>query len=147
MTNRVLLDSSGLKVSKPGVNVLTASASQLNFNSEWSQVGLYRRGTYTIDWPISASGIFINLGKTFTTPPIVIFEIKDGSVYRTIGGPSGFYYQVLSGGGDGTGYHWLLARVTTTQIRIDGNWNKYGVSGEPEPPHYVIRYSICEYNL
>ena len=151
MTNRVLLNSSGLKISKPGVNVIGASIADLNFNSDYSQMGLYRQGTYNWNWSTTPNPLLINLGKTFPTPPLVTFACTNaqytyGSPY---GGPSGFwfeYYEDNLGDGSDYRYWWLLGRVTTTQIAVDWAWEKF-VPGDPTPPAPVIHYSIWDYNL
>ena len=60
MANRVLLDQNGLRISKPGQNVLTASADDLMFDSVSKMVqvvasgiatGVSNNSTRTISWP------------------------------------------------------------------------------------------------
>lgn len=89
MANRVLLSPSGLKISNPGVDVLSATASQLMFNSDWSQLKLLQRIAVTVpsDYsqqtplpPIGSGRSWTspnyNYSKAFGTPPLVLFSVK-----------------------------------------------------------------------
>lgn len=68
MSNRVLLNSDGLKISQSGVDVLSASDGQLVFNSNWSQLAIYMRGTLTVP---DNGNVTINYGRTFVNMPLV----------------------------------------------------------------------------
>lgn len=76
MSNRVLLNTSGLKVSRPGVNVLTAGNADLNFNSDWSGVNLLISGQVRVE---NGGTQIIYFGKTFDQPPVCrIPYLQDG---------------------------------------------------------------------
>lgn len=73
MTNRVLLDVNGLKVSQPGVDVLTAPNWGLHFSSDWSAVSELITGEVYLP-PNAATNVWF--GKSFTNGlPLV-------SIYR-----------------------------------------------------------------
>lgn len=76
MSNRILLDNGGLKISKPGIDVLTATDDELVFNSDWSQLAIYMRGTLTV--PDNGSTT-ISYGKTFVNMPLVCLLRTDNT--------------------------------------------------------------------
>ncbi|QPC87425.1 hypothetical protein GA830_12230 [Mesorhizobium sp. NBSH29] len=45
MTNRIIMNSSGVKLSRPGIDVLSASDINLLFNSNYMSIGLFQAGT------------------------------------------------------------------------------------------------------
>lgn len=66
MANRVLIDANNFKVSKPGVNVLTANNSQLLIRNDATSLGSMQTGTVT---PIIYdSFIAYNLSRNFLLP-------------------------------------------------------------------------------
>lgn len=71
MANRVLLNSSGLKVSRAGVNVLTASNLQLLFDSNWSQITPFIRSQWSIP---GNSNQFFAFGRSFVNLPMVVIS-------------------------------------------------------------------------
>ncbi|QIG76838.1 hypothetical protein EVC30_009 [Rhizobium phage RHph_Y1_11] len=80
MANRLLLDTTGLKISKPGIDVLTAAAGNLQFSSDWKQLRVYGRGSFTVPNPIgytpkalggwNSVTFTVSLGKTFSGIPV-----------------------------------------------------------------------------
>lgn len=145
MANRVVLDETGLKVSKPGANVLTAGASGLQFSSDWSALGFYRRGEMDCNWNETDYRNF-SLGKTFPTPPMVQFHrVLSSSRVELLSAMNSFYWVVddsytdINGNFRG-GYHMVEGTVTTSQIRIK-SWRK----GDYEP--FRLRYTIFDYGL
>lgn len=69
MANRILLDENGLKISKPGVDVLTAGLAGLQFTSVGTHVPRFTTGTLSA---ATGSGDTPFLfGKTFPAAPIV----------------------------------------------------------------------------
>ncbi|MBN8241859.1 hypothetical protein JF546_02400 [Nitratireductor aquimarinus] len=80
MPDRVLLDDAGLRVSKPGYDVKTATEGQLLFNSRWSAMKRLLFGQFDIavpgpgDFPTNHTVMY---GKTFTYRPLV-FSIVHG---------------------------------------------------------------------
>jgi len=93
MTNRVLIDSNNFKVSKPGVNVLTATAPKdfLLFNN-YSTLGAYQTGTVTFN-PIYP---FYKQSYPLSNPtgyvPLVLVQQLNGSFSM-----GGGYYENISG--------------------------------------------------
>lgn len=72
MANRVALDANGLRVSRPGFNVLTTGDANLIFNSNWSQLSLLARGTVVT----SGNSGSILYGKTYVNVPLLIFHLN-----------------------------------------------------------------------
>lgn len=80
MSDRVLMDSSGLKVSKPGTDVKTANEAGLIFNSQWAAMSRLLFGS--VDVPVPGPSDFptnrtVLYGKSFTYRPLV-FTIVHG---------------------------------------------------------------------
>lgn len=92
MANRILLDENGLKISKPGVNVLTAGLAGLQFTSVGTHVPRFTTGTLT---RAQGGDATFNFGKTFPSAPIVTWYASNlgfGGV-----GPAWFYDEPTSG--------------------------------------------------
>ena len=68
MTNRVVIDASGLRVSRAGFDVLTASKVQLLFSSEWHNQKLWTKGS-VFTAPLETK--VVNYGKTFAVLPMI----------------------------------------------------------------------------
>ena len=93
MTNRVLLNNAGLKVSAAGVNVLTAGIADLLFSSDYAQLGLYATGQFTVGFSdVNSPQTKVTFGKTFRKPPMVIFYAVSGAQRFYLGGPQGYSY-------------------------------------------------------
>jgi len=151
MTNRILLNAGGLKISNPGADVLTAAGRFLHFSSDWSQLGQYAQGSATTSWAVSGEvGTWtqsIGLGKTFASPPQVFFE-RDlgGGKFCPLGGASGFTYSVTDTSLGGTPrYFWVIAEVTTSQIILTARYDKR-TSGWTQP-QFTTRYTVFQYNI
>lgn len=72
MTNRVSIDATGIKVSKPGFDVLTATKSQLIFDSADGNGKVLAHGSATLTkGPGWHSKSF---PKAFTTRPMVFYQ-------------------------------------------------------------------------
>jgi hypothetical protein len=145
MTNRVVLDENGLRISKPGVNVLKAGTSGLQFSSDWSALAFYRRGEIDCNWNEPGYRNFA-LGKTFPKPPMVQFHrVISASEVELMSAMNSFFwayednYQDLNGN---TVYnnHYVSTIVTTTQIRILS-------SRQGNNPTFRLRYTIFDYGL
>lgn len=78
MANRVLLDPNGMKVSRPGVDVLTAGDADLLFSSDFSQTPVHMKGIVTFS---SSSIRTLNFGRTFLNMPMVTFLVSYSSFY------------------------------------------------------------------
>lgn len=129
MANRILLDKSGLRVSKPGVNVLTAEQRDLIFDSSWSQITPYMKGTVPLS--TGSSGVTVLFGKTFTNRPLCILR------------PTSTNYQYINDwfllGGDGGG-NWMMtqrARLLSDRLIIYRH-----AGGEPS-----VNYIIWDFDL
>ncbi|WP_295808879.1 hypothetical protein [uncultured Nitratireductor sp.] len=87
MVDRVLLHSAGLKVSKPGVDVKTASEAGLIFNSEWSAMSRLIFGSFSVN-PNSANTRTILYGKSFTYRPLVFTVVHPYAASGDLFGPA-----------------------------------------------------------
>ena len=151
MTQRVLSNSQGLRVSQPGVSVLSASLGQLQFNSDWSALALHQSGDIALAWTTSNelgwSINFIPFGKTFASPPSVwFFQVEGSGALVPIGSAFGFklHLQDTSLSNQPRDFY-VNASVGTTGIDLRGSYNKQ-TSGWPQP-QMTIRYFVFEYNL
>lgn len=88
MANRVLVSPDGLKISRPGRDVLTADARGLLFSSEYSTPPAYLTGATWVgrgDWVYNAELYYwsfsrtIYYGRGFANPPLVsgMFNNRD----------------------------------------------------------------------
>jgi hypothetical protein len=103
MTNRVLLDNTGLKVSKPGVDVLTAALSDLVFRSDDGGMPVFLKPTILLPTAYGTIGT-LSYGKTFSYTPhsMLLHTYDDPSVatYATVVSditPWGGYIEGLTG--------------------------------------------------
>lgn len=74
MTNRLVLDQDGLRISPPGVDVLAQSSGEYNFTAGMSGVKPYVTGSFNLAHTVSVN---IYYGKTFSFKPLVMFRIGD----------------------------------------------------------------------
>jgi hypothetical protein len=151
MANRVLLNALGLRVTKPGANVLTAGNADLLFSSDWSQVGHHLSGSKTISWtPVPGSpqqatwSDSVGFGKTFASVPLVVFTLDFGTTKRlAVGDTSGFTFSIQDSGF--TRFVMIAAHVTTTGIDFWARYNKQ--TNDWTQPNGAVRYSIMSFNL
>ncbi len=149
MTNRVLLDANGLRVSRATKDVISAGIGDLKFNSDWSQLGVFATGSKAPSWSIisSTEGYWHDtsaFGRTFATAPLVFFDLDaGGGVYVPVGDASGFTYHQEYG--VGTNYWWVVAQVSTTGLTFNARYNK-PTSGWTRPS-FTIKWSAMYYNL
>jgi hypothetical protein len=146
MVNRVLLNTSGLKVSKPGADVLSAGPGDLLFSSDWSALGLFTQGSISASWSTNLeTGWWVQsvpFGKTFATPPAVFFEIDvGGNVMVPMGDTSGFI--VAFQGNPADRFMWVATQVTTTGINFIARYFKDGWA----QPALTVRYTVLFYDL
>lgn len=73
MANRLLLSKDGVKISLPGVDVLTAGSSNLQFSSDWAQLKIFMRGSISF----GTGTTDVPFGKTFTNRPLGFFTYGD----------------------------------------------------------------------
>lgn len=82
MANRVLIDSSGFKVSRPGVNALTMpySGQEVSFNSDW---GTSSRIVIQGQQSVSTGNTTVNFGTTLNhIPTVLVMGRAAGNWYR-----------------------------------------------------------------
>lgn len=77
MTNRVLLNDSGLKISAPGFDVLTAGLNTMAFDSRFPMPKVYTTGAVgiTLSNVFFASTGLVSYGKTFSRVPTVFYHV------------------------------------------------------------------------
>lgn len=151
MVNRVLLNSSGLKVSKPGTDVLTATPAGLQFSSDWAALGRYTSGSLGVSFSDVGGERgrydgFISFGKTFPTTPLVWFYLNSPSGgLSPMGNASGFTLFGSDGSVSPPRTFGVVAVVGTTGITVTGYYDKR-TSGWPVPS-VSFTYHVFEYNL
>jgi hypothetical protein len=142
MTNRILLNSSGLKISKSGVNVLTAGNADLLFTSDYSHLAFYATGTFTIaagDSHLTVPYDRVTFGKTFASPPYCMFFYRNGSD-RYLVGAGGCFLEISPGGG-GTARRRVLTKVTTTKIQT----YVFNAAGTGTLPAVTLEYHVMDF--
>lgn len=80
MTERILIEPSIFKVSKPGISVLTATLDQLQFTGDQGTPPKFIKASVAgnAGGP-GADTKTINYGKTFTLPPFVLGYLTGGT--------------------------------------------------------------------
>lgn len=147
MVNRVLLDT-GLKVSQPGVDVLSANPLQLLFNSDWSGLGVVQSGTWTAPWPGGSTmdvGGFINFTKTFSSIPFCAFFLVRGGYMSPLGYGNGFFTSVRNSDSGTQSRSALLAQVSTTGIQFRAMLYRVSNPGLVNVD-YTVRYFVFDRN-
>ena len=127
MVARTLLDANQLRCSKPGYDVLTATPSQLNFDSTSQAMGVYMSGTVNPSGPIS-SITFPSLGFV----PFVMVQAYDSSTglwlaQYFIDDLGGIIYNAQAG---------IKFSVSMTSIAVN-----YLMNSSPRYWHYTIFYT------
>lgn len=150
MTRRVLLNSAGLRVSQPGVDVLSAGYNQLQFTSDFSALSLFTQGSHSISWSSGGNSAdhvaFIPFGKTFASPPLVWFFQDAGSYFIPLGNAYGLAYNIRDTSLPGQPRDFYVsATVLTNGIDLRAYYNKQ-TAGWPQP-NMTIAYYVFEYNL
>lgn len=131
MVNRVLLDVGGLDVSKPGVDVLTATKQNLHFTSEFSHVREVVSGITRVTY--GAAAITIPFGITFARLPYmdIWYKAQTGSAF----GLYAYTTNVAEFGG------LYLAYLTTSNLQL--KWTSYPQSGIT---YWDIAYRVWGYS-
>jgi hypothetical protein len=149
MTRRMVFDSSGFKVSKPGYDVLTAGPANLQFSSDFGQLAHFQTGELDCNWNESPFRTY-SFAKTFPSPPIVHLQQVNASNDVWEAGAAGHLYwefrQTYTDLGGTTYYplHVVNAYVTASAIMIQ---SLYTDSPAIHPPLYRLRYTVMDYNL
>jgi len=88
MANRVLIDSNGIKVSKPGQNVLTATNQNLIFDSSKVRTGQIYAGGTNLNLGDSSSNFLTTSSKANLgyIPLVAISEKNNGDLDPNLGG-------------------------------------------------------------
>lgn len=140
MTNRVLLNDSGLKISKPGIDVLSASHNDLQFDSTKSQIGYKQSGTFTTDLSTSFDRL-VTFSPAFDEIPIVCFyHVMSGE--RWLLGYSPIYFRRKASNGD-------RYRETMIVTRTNGIYCRSIAAGTTgtAPASVTIAYEVLEYRM
>lgn len=154
MANRVVLDQQGLKVSRPGVNVLTASDQQLLFTSDHSCFGVVERGDHAVIWNATGSSgsynQFVSFSNPFASVPIMKFDLVQGASTRTMDLGRQVYMsrnvrQVISGGFGSLAYYDFWTEVSTTGVRFRGTYTRN--SSAYIIPNFTVRWTAFSYNV
>jgi hypothetical protein len=154
-TNRIILGKQndgtyGLRVSQAGIDVGTATNSQLIFNSDQNifKIALSGTATLTVPNPVPAS-------TTYTTtiahglgivPASLCFVNLPSSVAVTLPGQNTPlpYYNVANGGGTTTITSFMiLTRVDSTNLYIDWKSN-YAVGLADVDGDYIFKYYLLQ---
>jgi hypothetical protein len=126
MVNRVLFDANVLKISKPGVNVLTANPWDLQFNSDASGMDKYISGSASI--PSGNGDFFINYGTTFAKFPLVFLRLRmrvktnfTGSEYKDVMATGAGYAEIFWSipFDEGSSDDYILAAAQKNRIAIE----------------------------
>lgn len=150
MANRVLLNSSALRVSQAGANVLTASPAQLLFSSDWSAMTLAQVGTYTVSsWSgsgdLRAHNGSITLSKTYPSPPAVAFYLINSGSYSPVGFGSGCFFGWLRNAGSGDCSALCHFQVGNSSITVAAMYDKQATPSLAVPS-WAVRYFVFDFN-
>ena len=151
MTRRVLLNSSGLKVSKPGVDVVTTGPGGLQFSSDFSQMTLQTSGEIDCNWNSNSYSAY-GFGKTYATPPLVhMQQVISASEMGELSATGFFYWEwrynwTDLGGASHTAYHVVNTYVTASAIMIQSLYHSTRPSQVTAPP-FRLRYTVLDYNV
>lgn len=149
MVARVVVNQNGMKVSKPGLDVLTAGAANLQFSSDWSAMGVIQSGVHTINsWGgNSATDIrTIAFNKTFASPPFCAFFLESPSYLTPLGFGNGFSIAVSRQQITNDAIAQLVAQVSTSGILVSAMFNKNNNTGVVVPS-FVMRYFVFDNNM
>ena len=98
MANRVLIDSNGIKVSKPGQNVLTATNQNLIFDSSKVRTGQIYAGGTNLNLGDSSSNFLTTSSKANLgyIPLVCISEKNNGDLDPNLGGSEELWISNIS---------------------------------------------------
>lgn len=151
MVQRVLLNATGLKVSKPGVNVLSASAQNLQFSSDFSQLAHFQTGELDCNWSELPFRTY-SFAKVFPSPPLVCLQkVNTATDVWDAGSCGSLDWFVRREWTDLNGdyqeaEHSVNVYVTASAIMIQS----INFSTRPDqytPPLFRLRYTVMDYNL
>lgn len=145
MVDRVLLDASGLKVSKPGIDVKTASEVGLIFNSEWSAMSRLIFGSFTVN-PNVGNTRTIMYGKIFTYRPLVFTVVHPYGASGDLLGPARQHIGTA-------GYFVFLNPTPANRYVVDVRNDRFVFQNNPSmtedawTANAIIRYAIWDHGL
>lgn len=146
MANRILINSSGMKISDVGVNVLSADPGQMIFNSDFGGLTVGSRGSYYVG---GFGNHYITLPRAFGTNALILAEASGqmlGGV-RTVGQTKRNYF----GGIGSESSFWRLALVDAytlmcrhTDYPNSGAWppGTFAPAGPAFP--YYLNYAVLD---
>lgn len=158
MTVRLILDNTGLRVSKLGFDVNSATPAELTVDTRVSKMmsiilqGSVALSAFTVDSNTTSGGVHtiqshytVSFGQTFAAPPICLLTMQDplqsGTCVNQAYANSNV--QVYYGGGSfnyGTGgAAFVYYTVTTSSLTIYWYWE--AITYSPPTPAFV-NYSI-----
>lgn len=149
MVRRVSLDTEGLKLSKPGWDVVTAPKAQLQFSSDFSSLSVFTQGGFGLPWStagfIGWCSYFIPFSKTLASPPIVLFYMVKGGFWVPVGSFYGITYNVNDFSlPQKTRSFIVVAEVRNNGIQVNAFYNKQDAGWpQPNPSFY---YYVMDYN-
>lgn len=151
MTRRMVFDSSGFKVSKPGHDVLTAGPGNLQFSSDFGQLAHFQTVEMDCNWNENPFRTY-NFAKTFPSPPIVHMQkVNSASEMGELSATGNFFWEwrynwTDLGGTSHTAYHIVVAYVTNSAAMIQSLYHSTRPSQVTAPP-FRLRYTVMDYNL
>lgn len=152
MVNRILLNSSGLKISNPGVDVITAQPASLLFSSDWSALTVAQQGTYILNsWSGGANSAehtgFIPFNRTYPSPPMVLVYLVRGGSHIPISNGRGAYFGGARSAGsfqyDSYAVSWTAG---TTGIGVRAYYYKEHTPSLSRPD-MVLKYFILDFAI
>lgn len=134
MTNRVVLNSDGLFISRSGKNVLTLTdPRQFVFTTDWRPASVLVSGSVSLSIPASGSAntSYINFGKTFSVFPNILWFLIDSNGYRS---------PLLMARPDGSDF------AIYGYIRVESQLNRFRFRGinAPSTKTYTMKYYVLE---
>lgn len=127
MVQRVVLGNlpgggAGLRVSRPGVNVLTPSLdpSQLSFDTTWLRtLKVFMSGTVSVPVATAAQQfVNVNFGTTFAEPPICMAWIVNPQGSLAVSGQNKMIVREVEQGTWWNETQYTPVVITTSQIRF-----------------------------
>lgn len=140
MVNRVVLDADGLRVSKPGVNVLTAGRRNLMFDSDAAGLEFHSRGTINPPDNIlkdNTKTYTYNYGHDFGYVPLIFLQIRWYSHSYVYISPWTSYYMLRDGHGGS-----LRITCGSSQFTV-----RHKAGDETFIFNYKFHYAIYKYPL
>lgn len=146
MVNRIRIEPGIFRLSKPGIDVMTAGQTQLMFDGDWPGSGKFIKGS--ISGSRSGTGNSnhtVAFGKTFSNVPTVFVNVIGDSGVTFPG--VAFPMASVSGGSTGLTnftFAWSVFRLT---VRLADMSFRVGTIGEQTSISYTIEYAVLDYRV